>query len=142
MSPPHDGAGRVRRPPIGSLALLLGLPVLTRLSPARLARVLPAFGRLGKRGGSDRDPGAAATQVERALAFAARVRPQSCLTRGIARFVVLRRAGVPVELVFGFGSHEGVYAGHCWLELDGRPHLERTDPRALFPELLRIPEPA
>jgi hypothetical protein len=53
--------------------------------------------------------------------------------------VVLRRAGLPVDLVFGLGAPAGVADGHCWLELHGRPYLEREDPRSVFPEMYRLP---
>lgn len=52
---------------------------------------------------------------------------------------MLRRAGLPVELVFGLGMPNGPYEGHCWLELDGLPYLEATDPRGVFPEVFRVP---
>ena len=82
---------------------------------------------------------AARARVERAIGVAAKVRPQTCLTRGISRYVVLRRAGLPVELVFGLGTPGGPHEGHCWLELDGAPYLEATDPRSVFPETFRVP---
>lgn len=84
-------------------------------------------------------PQAAGARVERAIGIAARHRPQTCLSRGISRYVVLRRAGLPVELVFGLGMPNGPYEGHCWLELDGLPYLEATDPRGVFPEVFRVP---
>jgi hypothetical protein len=36
-----------------------------------------------------------------------------------------------VDLVFGMGL-EGLLEGHCWLVLEGRPYLEKIDPRKLF----------
>jgi hypothetical protein len=127
---PSDGV------PVGAVAVAAAAPALARLRPARLVRVLSLAAR--------RPPGAgvapeALTRAERALGIVGRVRPQSCLTRGITRFVVLRRAGMPVELVFGM-SAAGSDGGHCWLELEGQPYLETTDPRRLFPEVFRVPE--
>jgi hypothetical protein len=55
-----------------------------------------------------------------------------CLTRGLTLFYFLRRAGVNASLVFGAGSVQDKFAGHCWLVLNGKPYLEKTDPRPLF----------
>jgi hypothetical protein len=115
--------------------MVLALGLLTRLPPRILCPLLVALAR-PRRGAPDE---AAAARVQRAVAAAERLRPQTCLTRTAARFVLLRRAGYPVELVFGIGPHEGAYAGHCWLELDGAPYLERVDPRPVFPQILRVP---
>jgi hypothetical protein len=30
------------------------------------------------------------------------------------------------------------FEGHCWLDLDGEPFLEATDPRPVFAEVFRI----
>ncbi len=65
------------------------------------------------------------------------VRP-GCLTRGITLYYALRRAGVDVALCFGVGSDEGAVAGHCWLDLDGRPLLERAEPGSKFTEVVRV----
>jgi hypothetical protein len=63
----------------------------------------------------------------------------SCLTRGITRYYVLRRAGVDVALVFGIGhGSRATVDGHCWLVRDGEPFLETQDPRPLFTEMYRI----
>jgi hypothetical protein len=65
------------------------------------------------------------------------VRP-GCLTRGVTLYYALRRCGVPVNLCFGVGPDQGAMAGHCWLDLDGRPVLERVDPRSKFTEVVRV----
>jgi hypothetical protein len=67
------------------------------------------------------------------------VRP-GCLTRGVTLYYGLRREGLDVALCFGVGSAEGQMAGHCWLEMDGAPLLEGTDPRAVFTEVVRVSE--
>src|SRR5205809_46056 len=51
------------------------------------------------------------------------VRP-GCLTRGITRYWLLRRAGVDVSLCFGARLVEGRFEAHCWIDRDGRPILE------------------
>ncbi len=65
------------------------------------------------------------------------VRP-GCLTRGVTLYYGLRRAGLDVQLCFGVGSDGGNVAGHCWLDLDGEPLLERVDPRSKFTEVVRL----
>jgi hypothetical protein len=65
------------------------------------------------------------------------VRP-GCLTRGVTLYDALRRSGLDVDLVFGMGMVEGAMAGHCWLDLDGEPLLERVDPRTTFTEVVRV----
>lgn len=65
------------------------------------------------------------------------VRP-GCLTRGVTLYYALRRHGVDVALCFGVGPHEGEMAGHCWLDLDGRPFLEPADPLSKFTEVVRV----
>jgi hypothetical protein len=66
-----------------------------------------------------------------------------CLTRGVTLFWFLRAAGLDVELRFGLdptaGPSRAGVAGHCWLTLHGEPYLERTDPRARFVEVYRLP---
>ena len=122
--------------PLGALVVAASAPALARLRPARLVRLLSLTARKAPRPGVAAD---AVTRADRALGLVGRVRPQSCLTRGITRFVVLRRAGMGVELVFGVSAASGSGGGHCWLELDGKPYLETTDPRRLFPEVFRVP---
>jgi len=57
---------------------------------------------------------------------------RGCLTRGITLYFFLCRAGLDVDLHFGVGEVKGAIEGHCWLEMDGEPFLEATDPRPLF----------
>jgi hypothetical protein len=65
------------------------------------------------------------------------VRP-GCLTRGVTLYYALRREGLEVALCFGVGTDQGTTTGHCWLEVDGRPCLERTDPLTMFTEVVRM----
>jgi hypothetical protein len=57
---------------------------------------------------------------------------RGCLTRGITLYFFLCRAGLDIELHFGAGEVKGSFEGHCWLEKDGEPFLEATDPRPYF----------
>ena len=53
-----------------------------------------------------------------------------CLRRSLVRYVLLRRAGLPVVVQFGAKKTAGrrrYVAGHAWLTLDGAPYAE--DPR-------------
>ena len=125
-----------RKLPIGALVVAASAPALARLRPARLVRLLSLTARTPLRPGVETD---AVTRADRALGIIGRLRPQSCLTRGITRFVILRRAGMGVELVFGLSASAGNESGHCWLELDGKPYLETVDPRQVFPEVFRVP---
>jgi hypothetical protein len=61
-----------------------------------------------------------------------RLIPRLCQTRGLTLFYFLRRAGVNTSLVFGAGTVHDTFAGHCWLVLNGKPYLEKTDPRPFF----------
>ncbi len=65
------------------------------------------------------------------------VRP-GCLTRGVSLYYALRREGMDVALCFGVGPQDGVMAGHCWLEWEGHPVLERVDPLSSFTEVVRV----
>lgn len=62
-----------------------------------------------------------------------------CLTRATTLFFFLRRGSQDLSLCFGAGFPKGVFASHCWLELNGKPYLERHDPRPEFNEIFRIP---
>ena len=68
-----------------------------------------------------------------------------CLTKGVTRYYVLRRAGIDVALCFGLGQlgaladPNGSVHGHCWLVKEGMPFLEARDPRTLYSETFRLP---
>lgn len=134
------------RPPGGWLlplrVLLFGLavPFLLRRGPERMARLLepptsppPAA-----------DPAAAeflARRIDRWLRAAWPLVRRGCLTRGLTRYRFLRRAGFDVSLRFGVGEVDGQFEGHCWLVRDGRPFLEKRDPRPIYTEMWRIGPP-
>ena len=63
---------------------------------------------------------------------------RGCLTRGVTLYSALRRAGLDVSLCFGVGRDPAGVTGHCWLDLDGQPLLERADPRSVFTEMVRL----
>ena len=119
-------------------AFASSVPLLMRLPLPRLAALL-------NRPPARRRPSAAAAQrLEALVALAPRVGHPvvraGCLTRGVTLFWFLRRAGIDVELCFGLDPADGDAAdGHCWLVRDGRPFLERADPRWRFAEIFRMP---
>ncbi len=76
--------------------------------------------------------------TERMVRLTARINPRRCLARGLTLYFFLRRAGFDLSLVFGAGTVENDFAGHCWLERNGEPYLEATDPRNLFTPMYRF----
>jgi hypothetical protein len=123
---------------VGRIGLFAAIaPVLMRMPLERLGRLLdPAT-----------PPPAPGPEVARELAWVVdRVleagRPllrSGCMVRGLTRYYVLRRAGVDVNLCFGIGLHDDSASGHCWLEAQDEPILERCDPRLLYTEMYRLP---
>lgn len=76
--------------------------------------------------------------TERMVRLTARLNTRRCLARGLTLYFFLRRAGVDLALVFGAGTVENEFAAHCWLEKNGEPYLERTDPRPFFTPMYRF----
>jgi hypothetical protein len=119
-------------------AFAAAVPVLMRLPVPRWAALVTRPPRRAPAAPADIE------RLERLTALAPRVAfplvRYGCLTRGVTLFWFLRRAGLPVELSFGLDAGgDGATAGHCWLELDGEPVLEKRDPRPRFAELYRLP---
>ena len=119
------------------VALAACVPVLMRLRLARLAALLEP--RAAPPAPDEEQLRRLAGRVDRLLVLGRPLVRPGCLTRGVTLFWFLRRAGGDVRLVFGMGSVDGETAGHCWLVHDGKPFLEKVDPRPLFAELYRIP---
>jgi len=111
---------------MGALAVATLSPLVARLSPERLARVLEPSSAPSEERAS------APPAVERALGVTGRFIRHTCYTRGITRYYVLRRAGYAVSLVFGLDPHSAARDGHCWIVLDGSIYLEPTDPTVRF----------
>lgn len=115
------------------------VPVLMRLKIARVAAILEP----------GEEPRAVdAEYVKRVVAYIEtairRGRPlirPVCLTRGLARYYFLRRAGLDLSLRFGISRDDKQgkgRIGHCWLVRDGLPYLEREDPRPRYVEMYHI----
>ena len=66
-----------------------------------------------------------------------------CLRRSLVRYVLLRRAGLPVVVQFGAkknaGSNRSHIAGHAWLTLNGAPHAEDSRDYAGFTPIYAYP---
>jgi hypothetical protein len=116
-----------------ALFATVAAPVLARLSPRTLARVLPA-GRHPRRP----DLAEIAADVERGILVRTSRLRGDCKIRGVTRYVFLRRAGLPVELVFGLAAGKVDVPGHCWLVHEGEPLLE-PDAVEAFTPVFRIP---
>ncbi len=67
-----------------------------------------------------------------------------CLRRSLLRYHFLRRAGLPVQIVFGArltGDRAGRgLGGHAWLLLNGVPYYEQPEDYEGFVEMVRYPE--
>jgi hypothetical protein len=108
----------------------IAVPLLVRLPLPTLARWLRP-----KRKMSLADPERIQGMVQcvdNILRQASYLIRRSCLTRGIILYFFLCRAGLDIDLHFGVGEVKGTFEGHCWLEKDGEPFLEATDPRLYF----------
>jgi hypothetical protein len=86
-------------------------------------------------GGASPGSGADARKVVDAL----RRRPTTCLYRSLAGFASLRAAGEMVRIVVGVRVERGEVVAHAWLEKDGEPVGEPTDPRPRFAEAFSYP---
>ena len=123
----------MRRPLLHAQAIAVALasPLIARLPPRKLERVLRIA---DARGGSPRP--AAPAAADRALALTARLIRHTCYTRGITRYLLLRRGRSGLSLVFGVDAASR--EGHCWLLLDGSPYLEHDDPDPRFVPVWRV----
>jgi hypothetical protein len=67
-----------------------------------------------------------------------------CLRRSLLRYYFLRRANVPVVIVFGArlksGPEGGGIGGHAWLTLDDQPYYELAKDYASFVPMYIYPE--
>ena len=111
-------------------ALRLALP--RRLAKRQLDDVVRELSPLGPR-----ESPATVRRLELAMRIVesvlcrARVVPDTCLYRSLARFAVLRRAGIDARFLMGVRpatSPGAAIAGHAWLEVDGKPRGEAELP--------------
>ena len=119
--------------PVRVLLFGLAVPLLLRRGPDKMARLLEPSTPARRT-----DPAAAAAlarRIDRWLRAGWPLIRRGCLTRGITQYRFLRRAGFDVSLRFGVGEVNGRFEGHCWLVQDGRPFLEKRDPRPIYTEM-------
>lgn len=116
-----------------SMGVALATPLLTRIPLPRLDALLD-WAVTGTAPEIEPDADAIANTVLAALQVGRPLVRRGCLTRGVTLYYCLRRAGVDVALSFGMGRATGGdgFDGHCWLELDGAPYLEPSDPRRTY----------
>ncbi|MBI1801786.1 MAG: lasso peptide biosynthesis B2 protein [Chloroflexi bacterium] len=66
-----------------------------------------------------------------------------CLRRSLVRYVLLRRAGVPVTVHFGAKKDseagQSRLSGHAWLTLNAKPYAERPDDYRGFTPIYSYP---
>jgi hypothetical protein len=140
---PSTRSAAATRPAVGwllparVLLFSLSVPLLLRRGPERMAKILEP----STPGRPAADPAAAqalARRIDRWLRAGWPLVRRGCLTRGLTQYRFLRRAGFDVSLRFGVGEVNGRFEGHCWLVQDGRPFLEKQDPRPIYTEMWRI----
>ena len=117
------------------LAFAACIPLLSRLGPARLGAALKSRETRPLRPARVH---ALLRLVDPVIAAGAPLVRPGCLTRGVTYYYFLTRAGLDVRLCFGIGIMDGQDAGHCWLEYEGQPFLEKRDPRLSFTEVYAI----
>jgi transglutaminase superfamily protein len=123
-----------------ALGLLLAVSVGLRLVGLRrmiaLGDALAAGSR--RRGAGDaRDVARTAWLVEIA-GRCCRPRP-TCLAKALVVFALLRRRGLPAELVIGVSKTRAPLEGHAWVELGGAAIAVADPGPASYAVLLRIP---
>ena len=97
-----------------------------------LARRFDAAPSSGRAGWGGAPPWRLARLIDGVLRRAYASRPGYCVERSLLLFHLLRRGGRPARLCFGVAPEEGRLAGHAWVELDGAPVAEPTDPRERY----------
>ena len=111
-------------------------PLLRLMSLERLA------GRLGRRA-SIKTPSASqqraiTARVEHVLRRLPEPWNQTCLTRSLVLYHLLRRSGIPLDLCIGVRREAGSMEAHAWLEREGKLYLEGEGASA-FEEIARFP---
>jgi hypothetical protein len=64
-----------------------------------------------------------------------------CLRRSLLRYYFLRRAGLPVTVVFGARRRGDGIGGHAWLVLNGAPYHELPEHYREFAVMFAYPSP-
>lgn len=111
------------------LAFEAVVPLLFRLPLPWVERLLVGRGHARRR---VRDPTAVAAVVDAGIEIGWPIVRPGCLTRSSCLYWLLHSQEGDVRLVFGMGQPDGEVAGHAWLTHEGRPYLEKQDPRPTF----------
>ena len=124
-----------------ALALVLLPPVSAGLRFLGLRRMLALAAAVRSvRRWDVQDDGRQATRTAWLVEVAARcLRPRpTCLAKALVVSSLLRRRGVPAQLVIGVSKASGQLQGHAWVELDGPAVGEGAGP-GRYAVLARIP---
>jgi hypothetical protein len=124
----------------GALGLLPAVSVGLRLVGLRRTIALcEAVGETMCRRAGD-DPGGVA-RIAWLVEIAARCcRPRpTCLAKALVLFSLLKRRGLPAELVIGVSKAQGPLEGHAWVELGGAAVVAGDPGPASYAVLVRIP---
>jgi Transglutaminase-like superfamily len=128
----------------GSLAVALGfLPVvsvgLRLIGLRRMIALGEALAAASPRWGGDDPRGVARTAWLVEIAAHRCLPRPTCLAKALVVFSLLKRRGLPAELVIGVSKTRGLLEGHAWVELGGVAVVP-GDPRpASYSALVRIP---
>jgi hypothetical protein len=125
----------------GALGLLAAVSVGLRLVGLRrmiaLGEALAAASR--RRGGWDDPRGVARTAWLVEIAGRCCLPRPTCLAKALVVFSLLKRRGLPAELVIGVSKTQGPLEGHAWVELGGAAIVVADPGPASYAVLVRIP---
>ena len=117
------------------ILMRLSMPALNRFLERRIAASVTA-------GAPSIEPDEIVRCVELILKLGSRLIRNRCLVRGVTLYYFLCRAGVPLTLCFGARCKDGKLTeevGHCWLEKDGKPFLEKGNPYEYSVRIYTLP---
>lgn len=114
------------------------IPPLLRLVP--LERLMPRLGRPGR--GRKRPGAGQQAEVQRRVRGLLSRLPapwrETCLTRSVVLYHLLRKAGIPLELCIGVRRKPESLDAHAWLMRDGATYGE-LPPDYPYAEIVRFP---
>ena len=94
-----------------------------------LPRALQIVAGNGKTAGTNANEDDLAHAIDLLLATDFLMFKPICWKRAAVLHRYLARGGIPTRIIFGVRNEsDGKFAGHAWLERDGRPILESTPP--------------
>jgi len=124
----------------GALGLLLAVSVGLRLVGLRRMIALgEALAAARRRRGGDDPRGVARTAWLVEIAARCCLPRPTCLAKALVVFSLLKRRGLPAELVIGVSKTQGPLEGHAWVELGGAAVVVADPGPARYAVLVRIP---